>query len=79
MRRRSLTLTLLILVLASVASAATDFTVDDQFRKAHTRADIFAGKPVIMLAGMERKTPDAMEAWDRALHAKALPTVDGLG
>lgn len=43
MRRRSLTLTLLNLMLESVASAATDFTLDDQFRKAHTRADIFAG------------------------------------
>ncbi len=78
MRRRSLTLTLLLFVLASVASAATDFTLDDQFRKSHTRADIFAGKPVIMLAGMERKTPDAMEAWDRALRAKALTTAGAI-
>jgi len=50
-------------VLASLASAATDFTLDDQFRKAHARADIFAGKPVIMLAGIERMTPEWPRCW----------------
>ena len=67
------------LVLAAAASAATNFKLDDQYEKAHTQADIFAGKPVIMMAGMERKTPDAMEAWDKALRAKAPETARVVG
>lgn len=67
------------LAFAGVASAMTNFTLDDQFKKPHTRADIFAGKPLIIMAGMERKTPDAMEAWDKALRQKAPPSARVIG
>ncbi|MEM9729576.1 MAG: hypothetical protein AAF997_13385 [Myxococcota bacterium] len=60
-----------MLLAAASASAATTFELDDQYGKPHTNADIFSGQPVIMFVGMERKTPDAMEAWDKALRAKA--------
>jgi hypothetical protein len=71
----------LVLLLSFVASvdAATAFKLDDQRGETHTQADIFSGKPVVMYAGMERKTPDSMEAWDRALRAKAPPTVKVVG
>ncbi len=67
------------MLFAASAHAATEFKLDDQYGKSHTQADIFSGKPVIMYAGMERKTPDAMEAWDRALRAKAPSTVKVVG
>ena len=70
---------LAVLALAAVAGAATNFTLDDQYEKAHTRADIFAGKPVIMMAGMQRKTPDALQEWDLALRAKAPKTARVVG
>ena len=69
----------IVLALATAASAATDFKLDDQYERTHTQADIFTGKPVIMMAGMERKTPDAMEAWDKALRANAPDTVHVVG
>ena len=70
---------LTVLALASVASAATNFKLDDQYEKSHTQADIFRRKPVIMMAGMERKTPDAMEAWDKALRVRAPETARVVG
>ena len=71
MTTRSLLPVIAFFAMTTTVSAATDFNLDDQFQKPHSHADIFAGKPVIMMAGMERKTPDAMEAWDKALRAKA--------
>jgi hypothetical protein len=68
-----------LLSYAASVGAATGFKLDDQYGKSHTQADIFSGKPVIMYAGMERRTPDAMEAWDRALRAKAPPNVKVVG
>lgn len=56
---------------AANVGAETEFKLDDQYGKSHTHADVFSGKPVIIYAGMERKTPDAMQAWDRALRNKA--------
>jgi len=76
MSRIALALTIAFpLAFAVAANAAIDFTLDDQYEKTHTQADIFAGKAVVMMAGMERKTPDAMEAWNKALRRKAPPTV----
>jgi len=69
----------LLLLLAGSVSAAVAFELDDQYGKKHTEAEIFAGTPVIMMAGMARKTPDAMEAWDKALRAKALSGVRVIG
>ena len=60
-----------LLLLAGGVSAAVAFELDDQFGTKHSRADIFAGRPVVMMVGMARKTPDAMEAWDKALRSKA--------
>ena len=60
-----------LLLLAGGVSAAVAFELDDQFGKKHRRADVFAGRPVLMMVGMARKTPDAMEAWDKALRSKA--------
>ena len=72
MTRRTLrTAPFVLVLLASGVSAAVAFELDDQFGKKHSQADIFAGRPVIMMAGMARKTPDAMEAWDKALRGKA--------
>jgi len=67
-----------LLFTASV-HAGTEFKLNDQYGKSHTQADIFSGKPVIMYAGMERKTPDEMEAWDRVLRDKAPSTVKVVG
>ena len=76
MSRIALPLTIAFpLAFAVAANAAIDFTLDDQYEKPHTQADIFAGKAVVMMAGMERKTPDAMQAWNKALRRKAPPTV----
>ena len=69
----------LLLLLAGGVSAAVAFELDDQYGKKHTDADIFAGTPLIMMAGMARKTPDAMEAWDKALRAKAPSGVRVIG
>ena len=69
----------LVLSFATSADAGTEFKLDDQHGKSHTQADIFSGKPVVMYAGMERKTPDAMEAWDRALREKVLSTTKVVG
>lgn len=58
------------LVLAMTAFASGDFTLDDQFGRAHRRADVFGDGAVVVIAGAQRKTPDAMQAWDRALRAR---------
>jgi hypothetical protein len=71
MTRTILSILALVLSFAASVDAGTEFELDDQYGKSHTHSDIFSGKPVIMFAGMERKTPDAMEAWDEALRAKA--------
>lgn len=55
------------LMVAVAAFASGDFMLDDQFERAHQRADVFKGGPVVIVAGAQRKTPDAMQAWDRAL------------
>jgi hypothetical protein len=69
----------LLLSLSASADAGTKFKLDDQYGKSHTQADIFSGVPVIMYAGMERKTPDEMETWDRALRDKAPSTAKIVG
>jgi len=43
------------------------FTLDDQFGRAHRAADVFGDGPVVILAGAQRKAPDTMEVWERAL------------
>ncbi len=78
-RRLVPTVPLLLVLLASGVRASVAFGLDDQFGKKHSEADIFAGRPVIMMAGMARKTPDAMEAWDKALRAKAPPSSRVIG
>jgi hypothetical protein len=57
-------------MLANAAFAATDFTLDDQFGRSHRRGDVFGDSPVVIIAGAQRKTPDAMQAWDRALRER---------
>ncbi len=79
MTRTLFSILLLLLSFATSADAATEFKLDDQYGKSHTQVDIFSGKPVVMYAGMERKTPDAMEAWDRALRKKAPSTIQVVG
>jgi len=55
---------------AAAVFASGDFTLDDQFGRKHARADVFNGATVVIIAGAQRKTPDAMQAWDRALRAR---------
>ena len=57
------------LLFAAIAFASGDFMLDDQFQRTHRRVDIFQEGPVVIIAGAQRKTPDAMRAWERALHA----------
>ena len=71
MTTRSLLPVIAFFAMTTTVNAEPDFNLHDQFQKPHRGADIFAGKPVIIMAGMERKTPDAMEAWDDALQAEA--------
>lgn len=61
---------LVAFVIAMPVSAATDFALDDQFGRKHTRASLFAGRPVVIVAGAQRKTPDAMSAWVSALRPR---------
>jgi hypothetical protein len=58
-------------MLASAAFAATDFTLDDQFGRSHRRSEVFQDGPVVIIAGAQRKTPDAMQAWDLALRGSS--------
>jgi hypothetical protein len=59
-----------LLLLAAAAFAAGDFMLDDQFERTHRRDDVFKDAPALIIAGAQRKTPDAMQAWDRALRAR---------
>lgn len=70
MTRRLLALAMAPLLFAAAAFAAGDFMLDDQFERTHRRADVFKDGPVVIIAGAQRKTPDAMQAWDRALRAR---------
>ena len=45
------------------------FTLDDQFERTHRRADVFGDGPVLILAGAQRKAPELMRAWARALRS----------
>ncbi len=57
-------------MLAAAAHASADFSLDDQFGRAHTRSSVFREDLVVIIAGSQRKTPDAMQAWDRALRSR---------
>jgi hypothetical protein len=46
------------------------FTLGDQFGRTHRQADVFGDGLVVVLAGAQRKAPDAMEAWARALRTR---------
>jgi hypothetical protein len=46
------------------------FSLDDQFGRTHRQADVFGDGPVVILAGAQRKAPDAMQVWERALCAR---------
>jgi len=46
------------------------FTLDDQFGRTHHQADVFGDGPVVILAGAQRKAPDAMQVWERALRTR---------
>jgi len=46
------------------------FMLDDQFGRTHRQADVFGDGPVVILAGAQRKAPDAMRAWERALRTR---------
>ena len=60
----------LAVMLAFSVSASGDFTLSDQFGRAHTRAEVFAGGATVIVAGAQRKTPDAMTGWVRALQPR---------
>lgn len=62
-------------MLGTAAFAMPDFTLDDQFERPHRRGDVFRDGLVVIIAGAQRKTPDAMQAWDRALRERS---ADGL-
>ena len=67
---RSVASAIVPLMFAAAAFASSDFTLDDQFERTHRRADIFKDAPVVMIAGAQRKTPDAMQAWERVLRSR---------
>jgi len=71
MTARLLASVILPLSIAAAALASGDFMLDDQFERSHRRVDVFGDGPVVIIAGAQRKTPDAMQAWDRALRARA--------
>jgi len=56
-----------LLFIAIASASSGDFMLDDQFERTHRRAEIFRDGPVVIIAGAQRKTPDAMQAWARAL------------
>ncbi|MGB5547082.1 MAG: hypothetical protein WCB63_14180 [Polyangiales bacterium] len=68
---RMVALALVLLMFGAAAFASGDFMLDDQFERTHARTDLFKDDPVVIVAGAQRKTPDAMQAWDRALRARA--------
>jgi hypothetical protein len=59
-----------VLLFAAIAFASGDFVLDDQFERTHRRADIFVEGAVVIIAGAQRKTPDAMYAWEQTLRAR---------
>jgi hypothetical protein len=59
-----------VLLFAAIAFASGDFVLDDQFERTHRRADIFDEGAVVIIAGAQRKTPDAMYAWEQTLRAR---------
>ena len=59
-----------MLLFAAIAFASGDFVLDDQFQRTHRRADIFDEGAVVIIAGAQRKTPDAMYAWEQTLRAR---------
>lgn len=63
--------TIVPVMLAAVAFASSDFTLDDQFERPHRRADVFKDGPVVIIAGAQRKTPDSMQSWERTLRSQA--------
>lgn len=71
MMKSTIPLALVLLSTTAAAASPTPFKLEDQYEKTHDQTDIFAGTSVIMIAGMERKTPDAMQAWDKALRNEA--------
>jgi hypothetical protein len=46
------------------------FRLDDQFGRTHRQADVFGDGPVVVLAGAQRRAPDAMQVWERALRSR---------
>lgn len=70
MKARALASIIVPLMLATAAVAAGDFALDDQFGRTHRRVDVFKDGPVVILAGSQRKTPEAMQAWERALRSR---------
>jgi hypothetical protein len=46
------------------------FTLDDQFGRTHRQGEIFGDGPVVILAGAQRKAPDAMQVWERTLRTR---------
>lgn len=60
----------LLLSFSATALAGAKFSVEDQFERKHSHKKVFAGKPVAIIAGAQRKTQDAMEAWHKALKGK---------
>ena len=70
MTRRLMALVLVAFGVAVPASAADDFALDDQLGRTHTRASVFAGEQTVIVAGAQRKTPDAMSAWVDALRPR---------
>ena len=61
---------MVLLMFAAGASASGDFALDDQFERTHHRANIFKDGPVVVIAGAQRNTPDAMHAWEQALRTR---------
>jgi len=70
MRKRLSSATMALLMLASTAFGSTNFVLNDQFDRAFARGDVFKDAPVVIIAGAQRDTPDAMEAWDKALRGR---------
>ena len=69
--------TIVPLMLTVTASTSPDFLLDDQFERPHRSSELFDGGPVLVLAGAQRETPDAMKRWEEALRP-ALPAEAGL-
>ncbi len=63
-------------MLTATAIASPDFLLDDQFERPHSRSKVFDDGPVLILAGAQRETPDAMSRWEPALRS-ALPAGAG--